>query len=93
MKSKLQKGTRIYYGGDMANMEDFGTITAAYTNTWGSFVDVAFDEGEDNRGLPVALFSPEYLGHGGTRFVTLEAYNTFRRGIAQKAGWPYQDVK
>ena len=76
---ELTKGTRIYYGGDMANMESTGTISRAYTDKWGSWVDIDLDDKRKFPGVSVMQFSEEYLGNGGTRFVTLEAYNDFRR--------------
>ena len=76
---ELTKGTRIYYGGDMANQEGTGTIARAYTDKWGSWVDIDLDDKRKFPGVSVVQFSEEYLGHGGTRFVTLEAYNDFRR--------------
>lgn len=77
---QLEKGTRIYYTGDMANNEDFGTIVKVENHSrWGVSVDIKLDDGRDIRRLSPLAFSPEYLGHGGTRFVTVAAYNAYRR--------------
>lgn len=89
---ELPIGTRIYYGGDMANKSGFGTITASASDKWGQFVDIKMDDGRDKKHLPVCLFSPVYKGHGGTRFVTVAAYNDFRRAQAAQYGWQYKDA-
>ena len=91
---ELTKGTRIYYGGDMANDDGTGTIIEAYVDKWGSFVDITMDDGRKINGLSIVSFSPEYLGHGGTRFVTLEAYNAFRRTQFERMGFmEYKDAR
>jgi len=79
MKDYLKKGVRIFYHGDMANDEGLGTITNRRTDSWGTFVDVKMDDGRKFALLSIALFSEEYEGHGGTRFVTEEAYRKFRQ--------------
>jgi len=76
---KFEKGMRIYWTGDMANDEGFGTIEVVYENRWGKFVDIAFDDGRFTQGISQHMFSPEYLGHGGTRWVTADAYKAWRR--------------
>lgn len=84
LRPDLQAGTKIYYGGDMANAESHGIITRRYTDKWGTFVDVKLYEprhdGDDGivRALPLCSFSEEYKGHGGTRWVTEEAYQKYR---------------
>lgn len=80
---KLEIGIRIYYGGDMANDEGVGTITEMKTDRWGSHVEITMDDGREIKVDEIA-FSSEYLGHGGTRFVTVEAYNNFRRASYEK---------
>ncbi len=77
-KEDLKKGTRIYYNGDMANDEGFGTITSQQTDKFGDFLTIKMDDGREFRSLSPALFSEEYLGHGGTRWVTEEAWKRFR---------------
>ena len=85
----LPTGTRIYYTGDMANQDGFGTITATTTDKWGQFLDIKLDDGRTIEQLPLCCFSPEYKGHGGTRFVTIAAYNLYRQTIADAHNWPY----
>lgn len=75
---ELAVGTRIFYGGDMANIAAFGVVTKAYADKWGRFVDLNLDDGRALRRISAAMFSEEYLGHGGTRFVTEQAYNKWR---------------
>jgi hypothetical protein len=91
LTSKLQKGCRIYYTGDMANDEGFGTITNVKTSKWGTSYDIAYDDGR-NTNIDKCAFSDEYLGHGGTRFVTLEAYNKFKRLQFLRVGYSSQKV-
>ena len=81
----LETGTRIYYGGDMSNNDGFGTIRRAYTDKWGRFYDIDMDDGRKINGLPKTAFSETYLGHGGTRFVTVDAYNDYRRKLIEKS--------
>lgn len=84
MDKDLKKGTRIYYGGDMANDEGFGVIKERATDQFGTWVDVEMDDGRDFNKLPITIFSDEYLGHGGTRFVTEKAYRAFRQAQIAK---------
>ncbi len=81
--NELPVGTRIYYGGDMANQSDFGVITKHRSDKFGQFVDTKLDDGRVQRSLPLCVFSPVYKGHGGTRFVTEQAYKEYQ--IAQIA--------
>ena len=90
---ELTKGTRIYYGGDMANDDGTGTIIETYVDRWGSFVNIAMDDGREINDIRPGAFSEEYKGHGGTRFVTLEAYNAFRRAQFERMGFmDYRDA-
>lgn len=89
---ELTKDTRIYYGGDMANNSGFGTITEAVRDKWGSFITIKMDDGRDINRLPLCAFSAEYLGHGGTRFVTIEAYNAYRQGLCEHMGIEWVDI-
>ena len=81
---KLLIGTEIYYEGDMANRGGFGTITEIGDIGYGSFINVKMDDGREFKQLPVTGFSEKYLGHGGTRFVTKEAYREWRKEMVQK---------
>jgi hypothetical protein len=80
----LTKGTRIYYGGDMANEEGLGVIVEQATDAWGTWVDIKMDDGREINKLSIVAFSDEYKGHGGTRFVTEEAYRDFRQAEINK---------
>ena len=89
----LPKGTRIYYGGDMANDSGFGTIAETISDKWGQFVTIKMDDGRDiGQMLPICAFSDEYKGHGGTRFVTIDAYNKYRQAIADNCGFAYKEA-
>ena len=83
-KEDLKKGTRIYYNGDMANDEGFGTITSQQTDKFGDFLTIKMDDGREFKSLTIANFSDEYLGHCGTRFVTKEAYEKFHRAAIER---------
>ena len=81
MKIQLEIGTRVFNGGDMANCEHFGTITAINTSKWGTHVEITPDADSDRTkpySVPDCVFCEKYLGHGGTRFVTEAAYKAFR---------------
>jgi len=78
-KEDLKKGTRVFYGGDMANDEGLGVIMEQITDKWGTHVNIKMDDGRDINALSIAMFSDEYKGHGGTRFVTEKAYKDFRQ--------------
>lgn len=79
-RNLLSAGTRIYYTGDTANSESVGTIDDVYTDKWGTFYDITFDDprfdGDSQRAtrLPAATF----LGGVGARFMTIDAYNADR---------------
>lgn len=88
----LPKGTRIYYGGDMANMDGFGTIIETISDKWGQFVTIKMDDGRDIEHLPICAFSPIFKGHGGTRFVTIDAFNAYRQAIADRNGFEYKNA-
>jgi len=76
----------------MANLEDFGTITRAYTDRWGAQVDIALDDGRKWRGVHVCIFSPAYKGHGGTRFVTKAAYDQYQKEKIKQMKVDYEQV-
>lgn len=79
-KHNLPVGTEVYYGGDMANDSGFGKVIAAVSDPrWGESMDIELEDGRLIRKLPPCMFSTEYLGHGGTRFVTKEAYLAYRQ--------------
>jgi len=70
---------RIYYGGDMANNSGVGTIVGLNQDKWGKSISILMDDERYFRNVSVVLFSKEYKGHGGTKFVTVKAYNEFRK--------------
>ena len=82
-EENLEKGVRIYYNGDMANEEGLGIITSQVTDRWGTFVNIKMDDGREFN-VSIVIFSEDYLGHGGTRFVTEEAYNRFRQAQIER---------
>lgn len=86
-KVKVIIGTRVFNHGDMANIEHFGTITAIESGHYEITPD-ADSERTKPYCIPFCLFSPVYKGHGGTRFVTEEAYEAFRaEQIATFQNW------
>jgi hypothetical protein len=77
---ELPVGTRIHYTGDRCNVGGFGTITKHHLNArFGNQVEIAMD-GEDAERITVtpSAFSERYLGHCGSRFVTLAAYREWQ---------------
>ena len=72
---KLEKGTRIYYRGDMANREGFGEITEIYpANKYaGEQVKITMDD-EREITIPKIMIKGEDTGNGMTRFCTEQAY-------------------
>ena len=89
----LSENTRIYYGGDMANDSGLGTIVLNNSDKWGNWVNILMDDGRTMH-IPTSGFSPVYKGHGGTRFVTIDAYNAYRKnGLAQMGITDYTPAK
>ena len=79
---KLTVGTRVFNNGDMANQEHFGTITNILRSKWGDEYEITPDPDSDRDRpytIPIIMFCEEYKGHGGTRFVTEEAYKAYRQ--------------
>lgn len=75
----LEIGTKIYYTGDMANIEGFGEIIDIKDSKfYGPKADiyVKLEDGRDMRILPLNI-SNEYHGTCNPRFVTLDAYNRY----------------
>ena len=74
-KQAVAIGTRIYYTGDMANNEDYGTVTDVVTSgRWGTHHVIQLDDGRE---LTQTRIGDVYQGHGGTRFVTVAAVNKY----------------
>lgn len=79
MDTKMKVGQEIYYTGDMANREGWGTITQVMPCKFDEFVYTY--EMTDGRvfNLTPKIIGQKYEGHGGTRFVTLEAYKAWKQ--------------
>lgn len=78
MSIELKVGDRIYYTGDMANRPGWFTVVALKADSY-RHVEL-LEEGDDeprHMFIPLSLFSAEYLGHCGTRFVTEAAYRRY----------------
>ena len=80
----LPEQTRIYYTGDQANPDGFGTIAKSYSNRWGDFYDLVMDDGRKINALHTCAFSPTYSGNGSTRFVTKDAYHAYHNEKTQQ---------
>lgn len=76
--NKLKIGTRIYNHGDMANNPKFGVIVQVKEKPYELGYMVRYDGEESLQFAPSCMFSEEFKGNGSTRFVTEEAYETFR---------------
>ena len=78
---KLEVGQRIYNGGDQANPSHFGAITAIRDDKWGLKYEVTPDPDDfypwGAYWIDAISISPVYLGHGGTRIVTVEAFEAW----------------
>ena len=70
----LEVGTKIYYTGDMANMDGFGEITNEISDRWGLRYEIAMNDGREMCITP-ASFQPS----AGRRFVTKEHYTKERQ--------------
>ena len=73
----MTKGTRIYYTGDMANNEGFGTIVSIDTNRWGTHANIDLDDGRDIKMHPVHMIKTVYKRDSGTRIFTVAAVNAY----------------
>lgn len=74
----IQQNDRIYFSGDMANQEGFGSVTAIdRSGRFGDRLTVTMDD-ERTFSLTRSAFSSRYEGHGGTRFVLESAYYEWR---------------
>lgn len=90
---KMKKGTRIYYGGDMANNQGTGTIIKVHSEKGcAEWVEIKMDDGR-TMNIHTHMFSDEFGGTGLTNFVTLEAYNSYRKKAFLKLGFSnYREV-
>ena len=71
----MERGDRYFYTGDMANISDFGIITAIYQDKWGSFADGKLNDGREQKRLYVSMFSKG----PGQRFIPIEQYEEDRK--------------
>jgi hypothetical protein len=76
-KMEITKGTRIYYGGDMANQEGFGTVVDVTTSRFGTNVKINMEDGREIN-IDKIQISEKYSGNGSTRFVREVAYYEWR---------------
>jgi hypothetical protein len=74
----LQKGQRIYNHGDMANPSHFGTVTDVKGENYEITPDAGSNYDHGPYWIPQFTLSPVFLGHGGTRIVTEQAYTDWR---------------
>jgi len=90
----LETGTKIYYTGDMANREGFGTITKVggdrFVSRW---YDITMDDGRVFPSLPHTSFSAKFSGGGLTRFVTKQAYQNWRNEQIERMKKEYESRK
>jgi hypothetical protein len=84
MKNKIKIGMKIYYRGDMANIEDFGEITEIIINKWGKFFSTKLEDGREQKKVPFIMMDFVDNGNGRTRFCTLEAYEARRKAQFEK---------
>ena len=77
--TQIKTNTRIYYSGDMANVEDYGTVTLVTSNDYyGSTYHIALDDGRTMTAHPFS-FTPG----PGTRFhIAAERVAQRRSGYA-----------
>lgn len=75
----VEIGTRIYYTGDQANRDGFGTVRALQSDNYGRFVTIVMDDGRVKERISLSMIGGEYHGHCGTRFVLEGAYHEYRR--------------
>ena len=77
-KIELTTGTEIFNHGDICNEAKFGIIAAVLKDSWGTHLDVIYDDGTTSR-LEACGFADKYLGNGSTRLVTKAAYEEWRQ--------------
>lgn len=73
--TKLTAGTEVFYTGDMANLEDYGVITAIVSNKWYPVsYDIRLDDGREMRRI-----LPQNFGGAGRRFWVRSEHTAMRR--------------
>ena len=73
----IERGTEIYYTGDMANGEGYGVVSKAYKNCVGNLVNITMDDGREIRGILRSMISNKYTTID--RFMLKSAYIEWRR--------------
>ena len=73
------KGTRIYYTGDVANIEDFGHVSKLYSDRWGTWMTIRLDDGRTFQGI-----SSNNFAGPGRRFMTEKEYEAVRKERIEK---------
>lgn len=78
----LEVGTRVFYTGDVANLENEGTVSRIYSDKWGTHIEVALDTIENlDESLPerTTTLSPVMFEDApGRRFMTVEKRTELR---------------
>ena len=80
----MKKNTKIYYTGDQANHPGFGIITRSFEDKWGKWSDIKIDDGRAFKNTPTNIISTQYNGTCGSRFVTKNAYDTYRAEVLKQ---------
>lgn len=82
---KYEIGQKIYYKGDMANRSGWFVIVGQVNDRFLKGYDLQERGGDRKiRSLPEVMIHDVDAGHGGTRFVTEEAYNKRVNGLIKE---------
>jgi hypothetical protein len=85
----LEHNTRVYYTGDMANIESEGTICKVNNSPeWGLSYDIVLDDGRLLRGIHAIGFNPS----PGRRFFPLAEWMALRAERLKQAQERYQEI-
>jgi len=78
--TKIKIGQKIYYRGDCANHEHFGTVTDKKIDKWGGRIEITpeIESGAEKYWINLEMISSKDSGNCSTPFVTIEAYNKLR---------------
>lgn len=73
--TKLTAGTEVFYTGDMANLEDYGVITAIVSDKWYPVsYNIRLDDGREMRSI-----LPQNFSGAGRRFWVRSEHTAVRR--------------
>lgn len=87
--TNMPKGTRVYYTGDMANIEAEGTICRVNpAGTWGMSYDIVFDDGRLFRGVNPLSFE----AGPGRRFWPLDEWMEHRQQRIEAMQQRYKEL-